>query len=288
MIKCIATDMDGTLLTSNHEISEENKTAILKAQQQGIKVVVATGRSYQEAKYVLVDAGIDCPIICANGAEIRSEAGEVLINNPIDLSLTRRIIEVLEQNNMYFELYTSKGTYSNDYDKAITIIMDIFMSSSLKSDYEKSVQAAKERFESGLIHLVDDFEKVLSDETISINKLIAFSFNKDELEATKNQLTLLADVAVSSSGKENIEVNSIHAQKGNALAAFVEKHGISLDETMAVGDNYNDLSMFQKAGLAVAMGNAPDEIKKQATKVTDTNENHGVAKAILATLEGEK
>ena len=71
MIKCIASDMDGTLLNSNQLISEENKEAIVKAQAQGIEFVVATGRSYQEATYVLDEAGITCPVICANGAEVR-------------------------------------------------------------------------------------------------------------------------------------------------------------------------------------------------------------------------
>ncbi|MFS0863054.1 Cof-type HAD-IIB family hydrolase [Fredinandcohnia sp. 179-A 10B2 NHS] len=285
MIKCIATDMDGTLLNSDHVISQETREAILQAQQQGIMVVAATGRSYDEAKYVLVDAGIQCPIICANGGEIRSENGEILLSNPINISKAGEVMKVLKENEMYFELYTSTGTYSDDYDKAITIIMDIFMSHSLKSNYEKSLEAAKERFESGLIHLVDNFESVLEKEGNGANKFIAFSFNKEKLERVKKQLAAIEDIAVSSSGKENIEVNSIYAQKGNALAAFTAKHGISLEETMAIGDNYNDVSMFKKAGLAVAMGNAPDDIKELCHKVTDTNENHGVAKAILNVLK---
>ncbi|MCH1626157.1 Cof-type HAD-IIB family hydrolase [Ferdinandcohnia quinoae] len=286
MITCIATDMDGTLLTGNHVISKENKSAIMAARRQGIEVVVATGRSYLEAKYVLDDAGIECPIICANGAEIRSSNGDVLLSNPIGLGETKEIIRILKDNNIYFELYTDNGTYSDDYDRAITIILDIYMSSSKQSNYEKSLQAAKERFENGLIHLVEDYESVLADQNVKVYKLIAFSFEQEKLQHAKDELVKLTGIAVSSSGSENIEINSIDAQKGNALTAFVKHHNMKIEQAMVIGDNYNDLSMFKVAGRAVAMGNAPEEIKKQCDVVTETNENHGVAKAIMEAIQG--
>src|SRR3954462_12597907 len=91
MIKCIASDMDGTLLNSIQQISEENKQAIIKAQAEGIEFLVATGRSYQEATYVLSEAGLSCPVICVNGAEIRSKEGEVLSSTPISKELARAV-----------------------------------------------------------------------------------------------------------------------------------------------------------------------------------------------------
>lgn len=285
MINCIATDMDGTLLTGEHVISKENKSAIMAAKRQGVEVVVATGRSYLEAKYVLDEAGLECPIICANGAEIRNSSGEVLFSNPISITETKEIIRVLKEHDIYFELYTDNGTYSNDYDRAIAIILDIYLSSSLKSNYEKSLQAAKERFDNGLIELVEDYESVLKDENVKVYKLIAFSFKEEKLQQAKEQLANLEGVAVSSSGMENLEINSIAAQKGNALEAFVKLHNMNIEEAMAIGDNYNDLSMFKVAGRAVAMGNAPDEIKEQCDAVTLTNEEHGVAKAIMDVLQ---
>ena len=285
MIKCIAIDMDGTLLGINHAVSEENRNAIQAAQAQGIEVVVATGRSYQEAIYVLEDAKIKCPIICANGAEIRSVDGTVQLTNNLPIETTKKVIEVFEEHQAYFELYTNKGTYSNDYDKALTVIMDIFMSGSSKQDYEVSLKAAKERFESGLVHLVDSFDTLLNDATVTINEFIMFSFDNQLLLNVKEALTQIEGIAVSSSGKENIEVNSLDAQKGIALTNFVAKRNISMEDTMAIGDNYNDLSMFKRVGHSVAMGNAPEDIKQQCQKVTDTNVLHGVSKAILAALE---
>ena len=276
--------MDGTLLNKNHIISVENRQALKQAKKQGIEVVIATGRSFQESNYLLVEAGIECPMICANGAEIRSITGEILLSNPITKHIAKEVAKVFLTHDMYYELYTNDGTYSSDYDKALTIIMDIFMSSNLKGDYEKSLQAAKDRFESGKIHLVDSFDTIFNDREKTINKFISFSFDKTKLEAVKRDLETVAEIAVSSSGKENIEVNSIQAQKGIALTGFVEQRGISLEETMAIGDNYNDVSMFKRVHHSVAMGNAPLDIKKVCKKITDTNENHGVAKAILEVL----
>ena len=285
MIKCIAIDMDGTLLSNNHAVSNENRDAIKAAQAQGVEVVIATGRSYQEAVYVLEDAGIDCPVICANGAEIRALDGTVLHTNSLPVEVTKNVMDVFNEYQAYFKLYTNKGTYTVDYDKALTIIMDIFMSGTAEEDYEVSLKAAKERFESGLVHLIDSFETLLNDETITINKFIMFSYEHDLLVRVKKALEKVEGIAVSSSGKENIEVNSIKAQKGIALTGFVEKRNISMEDTMAIGDNYNDLSMFIRVGHSVAMGNAPEEIKQQCKNVTDTNVNHGVSKAILAALE---
>ncbi len=68
MIKCVATDMDGTLLDAKMQVSQENKKAIEAAQAQGVEVVVATGRSYFEARFALDEADIHCPVICINGA----------------------------------------------------------------------------------------------------------------------------------------------------------------------------------------------------------------------------
>lgn len=98
----------------------------------------------------------------------------------------------------------------------------------------------------------------------------------------------LDSIAVSASGKENIEINDENAQKGIAVTSFVQERHISLEETMAIGDNYNDVSMFQRVGRAVAMGNAPQEIKEFAHIVTGTNDEHGVAQAILNALETVK
>lgn len=284
MIKCIASDMDGTLLNSVQQISKENMEAIIKAQSQGVEFVVATGRSYQEATYVLAEAGLNCPVICVNGAEVRSKEGEVISATPISKPLAQAVAAVLNGHDVYFEVYTNKGAFTIDGDKAISTLVDIIVSANPEVNREEATYAAGARLRAGLVYTIDDYQVLFDEEEYQIYKLLAFSFDSDRLGAASNSLADFEELAVSTSGYENLEITNKMAQKGIALEAFAKANGFSLAETMAIGDNYNDVSMFEKAGRAVAMGNASFEIKSLCDVVTDTNAESGVAKAILEVL----
>lgn len=281
MIKCIAIDMDGTLLNQNHVVSKQNADAIKLAQQKGVEVVIATGRSYKEASPVLKEAGIETPIICVNGAEVRSVTGEVQYYTPLHNEEVKKVVTVLNKHDIYFEMYTQEGTYSNDYDKALATIIDIFASANRTQAYEEVVEAAKERFTEGNIQIIDSYEGLLESDDTIVYKLLAFSLDSNNLENARNELKSMEKIAVSASGKENIEITNVEAQKGIALTSFTGERNISMVDAMAIGDNFNDISMLERAGHSVAMGNAPDEVKNVAKAVTDTNINSGVAKAIL-------
>lgn len=285
MIKCIAIDMDGTLLTAGQTVTEENVTAIKKAQEKGIEVVIATGRSYQEASFVLNQYGLKCPVICVNGAEIRSNEGKIIDSNPLSKSAAQKAAAALDENNVYFEVYTNKGTYTKDTDKAISIIADIFQTANPDTPIEKIHKAAEDRLDQGFVKKIDDYEKLFTNDEHDLYKLLAFSTDPIRLEAAMQSLEKIEGLAVSSSGYENLEITDKNAQKGIALKKFVEERGISLQETMAIGDNYNDLSMFQLVGRSVAMGNADENIKAQCHFVTATNEESGVGKAIFDVLK---
>ncbi|SFB03094.1 MULTISPECIES: HAD family hydrolase [unclassified Bacillus (in: firmicutes)] len=284
MIKLIATDMDGTLLNATQQISEENKQAILEAQSRGVEVVIATGRNYQEARYVLEEAGLSCPMICVNGAEIRTAEGILTAANAISELDAKVAAMKLIEHDIYFEVYTDKGAYTNDKEKSIATLVDIILSANPNLDINEVVKAAGKRFEHGLAHVVDDYEKLFADPTTVIYKFLAFDFETAKLAAVRDELETLEELAISSSGHENLEITSINAQKGIALEVYARSKGIDMSETMALGDNYNDLSMFKRAGRAVAMGNASEIIKAQCAHVTASNLEHGVALAIREVL----
>ncbi|WP_369389973.1 Cof-type HAD-IIB family hydrolase [Mesobacillus selenatarsenatis] len=285
MIRCIATDMDGTLLTATQQITAENREAILKAKEQGVEVVVATGRSFEEARFVLEESGLKLPMICVNGAEVRSEDGEIVSSSPLNKAEARQAALRLVESGVYFEVYTNKGTFTEDEDMAITIIVDIFSTANPEVPIEKIAEAAEERMHKGLITKIDHYDELFEDDQYEIYKLLAFSLDDDKLEAAKDGLKEISGLAVSSSGRENIEITSLEAQKGIALEKFVATRGISLEETMALGDNFNDVSMLEKVGKPVAMGNAAQEIKELCGEVTLTNEESGVGKAIMKVLD---
>jgi Cof subfamily protein (haloacid dehalogenase superfamily) len=95
------------------------------------------------------------------------------------------------------------------------------------------------------------------------------------------------ELAVSSSADNNLEITNSEAQKGVALKRFAELKGIPLENTMAIGDNYNDVSMLEIAGFPVAMGNAVEDLKDMAAFITKENDESGVAFAIQKFLEKE-
>lgn len=283
MIKCIASDMDGTLLNSKQEVSEKNREAIQKALNSGVEVVIATGRSYEEAISVLQESGLQLPIICANGAEIRTKEGEVVKAHPLDHKIAKQAADVLNQVGIYYEIYTSEGTYTVDYDKGVDIIIDIFTTANPELSRELVEEEAQHRYEKGLIHMVDSYEPILNGEK-TIYKLLVFHKDHSFLDEVEEKLKQIDHLEVTSSAFGNLELMNTQAQKGIALAEFVEEKGISLQDTMALGDNYNDLSMFRVVGRSVAMGNANDDIKEQCTHVTLRNDESGVGEAILQAL----
>lgn len=275
--------MDGTLLNSKQEVSEKNREAIQKALNSGVEVVIATGRSYEEAISVLQESGLQLPIICANGAEIRTKEGEVVKAHPLDHKIAKQAADVLNQVGIYYEIYTSEGTYTVDYDKGVDIIIDIFTTANPELSRELVEEEAQHRYEKGLIHMVDSYEPILNGEK-TIYKLLVFHKDHSFLDEVEEKLKQIDHLEVTSSAFGNLELMNTQAQKGIALAEFVEEKGISLQDTMALGDNYNDLSMFRVVGRSVAMGNANDDIKEQCTHVTLRNDESGVGEAILQAL----
>ncbi|HWO77026.1 MAG TPA: Cof-type HAD-IIB family hydrolase [Bacillus sp. (in: firmicutes)] len=280
MLRCIATDMDGTLLNSNQKISKENETALKLAQEKGIEVVVATGRSYYEAASVLEEAKIVCPIICVNGAEIRNSEGEKIFTNPIPAQLAKRVMKQLDEMGYYYELYSNSGTYTRDSKLGLAVLMDLFQSANRHEavPWIKMEEQARKRFEEG-VKIVDDYGLLVDDKSFELYKILVFSKDHEALQKAGIELED-PDLAITSSAFGNIEINYKTAQKGVALEAFVQERGISLAETLAIGDQLNDLSMLEIVGTAVAMGNAAEEIKQIAHYITATNNENGVALAI--------
>ncbi|WP_046179089.1 Cof-type HAD-IIB family hydrolase [Domibacillus tundrae] len=285
MITSIATDMDGTLLNGKMEVSEANRAAIKKAQELGIEVVVATGRSYMEARFALDGTGIECPIIAANGAEVRNAKGEIIQFTALEDDLAYDLYHRLKDVGVYFEVYTNQATYTDNAEKAVELLIDIVLSAHPETKEEDIRERAKLRIERGLVKQVNDYEEIIRDTSQHIYKFFVFSTDYDLLQKAADRLENIDGVAVSSSGNENLEVTNDQAQKGITLENYLASKGLSMKDALAVGDNYNDLSMLERVGYSYAMGNADANIKKAARFETAKNEDSGVAKAIEDALE---
>jgi Cof subfamily protein (haloacid dehalogenase superfamily) len=284
-MRCISIDMDGTLLTNEQTVSFENVNAIREAQSQGITVVLNTGRAYDGAQKPLEGTGLELPIICYNGAEIRSIEGDILHAIYLDDQQVQSIKGILDAEGIYYQLFTNKGVFTHDYEGTIDLIIDMMKSSNPNLTEEELHVGAKRQFESLSLKAVDNFDELLADKSLHVYKFLSFSFDEERLERAASSAESVQKIVVTSSGKENLEINHEDAQKGLALETFVAQTGLDMKQTAAIGDNYNDVSMFKKASYSIAMGNADEKIKQQVSFVTKSNEHDGVAHAIYKLMD---
>lgn len=276
--------MDGTLINKKQSISKENIEAIEKAKAKGIEVVIATGRSFQEASHALSEAGIKSSIIGINGAVVLDPDGHIVEANALDFESVRKAADILKKLDLYYEIYTNQGTYSQDKDKSLALLVDIFLTSNPGADPVVVTEEARKRFEVSQIKIVDSYERLFENPEIVYYKFLVFSVDFKKLGEAASELKQVGSLAVTASGRDNLEINALDAQKGVALEKYLNKLGIPLEDTMAIGDNYNDVSMFERVGRSVAMGNAPADIQRICDFVTASNNENGVAKAILEAI----
>lgn len=281
MISLIASDMDGTLLNEKMTVPPENAAAIKKAAQRGIKFIVATGRSYGEAKPLIKSVGIEAPIIAMNGAQVFDEQGKVISTVSINKTVIRKIFHLLKSKGLYFEVMTNQGTVSDSKMRRIQNVASLLVDLQTTDSFKIAVSLASARLELMNITYVDSYEKLLDNPKVTILKVIAFSAEKQKvLQPVTKELMTLGNLAITASSASNIEINHSNAQKGVALETYAKSLNIPMTQVMSIGDNLNDASMLEAASVSFAMGNATEEIKEVARYLTDTNVNHGVGKAI--------
>ena len=284
MVKLIALDMDGTVLTPSHEISKRTKNAIDQAMERGIQVVIATGRAFYEAHSIIKKAGLKLPYICLNGAEVRNEATEILSTSALNHELIEEVTEVFKSEGLFYQIYTERAVYTTNVERDI----EIFMNLSGQTEHAPSEDTVRKfmqnRIEKGTLIETDDYKDIFEREEENVLKFLASSSSNAKLVRAKNELNDIGNLAVSSSSTGNIELTQENAQKGIALETIAETLNIDMTDVMAVGDNLNDISMLKRAGYSVAMGNAASEVKAITDKVTKTSTEDGVAIAIEETL----
>lgn len=284
MIKLIALDMDGTILNSDHVISERTINAIKSAQEKGIEVIISTGRGYPDGVLLVKDTGLELGFSCMNGAEIRNVDGEIIHTSPLTNGQALEIMTILDEENVIYDMYVNELIYTDSIEEQVNMFRR-FTPEKDEAEFDDMLEKVKVRMEEGFIKEVKSFHEIINHADAVVYKMLALSDNLDALAKAEERLKKVAGISVSSSFTGNLEITNEAGQKGFALEKYAAHCGVTMAETMAVGDNYNDLSMMEKAGFSVAMGNAPDDIKAKCDFVTETNENDGVALAIEKILK---
>ena len=286
MIKLIASDMDGTLLNSNHKIPQKNIELIKFAQKNGIEFVVATGRAYYEALPSLNNENIKCDVISFNGGIIYDKNGNIINITPMKLKDLYYTIEILKSLNISYQLYTKNTIYTNSIETDITAYIDLIRANGEEPNEQHLRQEAKNRLALGHITEVDNIELYLNQEDNPAIKVIGISNDLEKLKHATELLSGNDNISVTSSGANNVEIMDKKATKGEALKIVADVHDINLKNAIAIGDNLNDQAMLDIVEYSIAMKNGNKELQKTAKFITEkTNSEGGVADSVIKLLK---
>ena len=291
MYKLIAIDLDGTLLNSYGEISDENKKAIKMALDKNVEIVLTSGRTINSIKNFANEVSANKYLISGNGALIYDiQKEEVIYDKYMDKSKVLKVIEICEENSIYYSVYTDKSgiiTKSLNYN-----ILFYHNENMNKPDNKKiNINITQNIYEYVKKSEIDKFSKI----SICDKDKIIFSSIIKKLRNIKKVDVL--DVAHMSrkiirTGTLNVpveyyytEIINEHVNKWEAIKFLINKLNIKPEEVMTIGDNINDKEMLENAGLGVVMGNSAPYIKKMGNVVVADNNSNGVAEAITKYLK---
>lgn len=288
--KLFVSDMDGTILHNHTKIAPETAEVVRKAEEAGIRFAIATGRNHYNAKEILDEVGLTCPIVSSNGGRVLTETGDVLHEVDLTLEEARDIVSILHQEqygDIFYEMYTSAGLVADRGD-----LIEASMKNLKANGDDRSLQMYeffKNRYYVNEdVKLVEDIQAFIDDEAGRVYKFIAFSSHLENMTALWKEIDeRVAGVYVTSSGTDNIEVMAHGADKGHGITKLAEHYGIDLKDVVVIGDNLNDVPMFEVAGKGIAMGNSHEELIAISDHVTERHDEYGVANALERIMTGE-
>lgn len=265
MYKLVVSDMDGTLLNSQKKISQYNQKIIKQAIQQGTIFVLATGRIYGSARVYAKQLELNTPIMACNGGIIRNSIdGEILFDEPIDKTACKRVFDFLKETGSYFHFYGADVFYTEQIEN------ESFEYAAWNKSLPKEDRVTIKEISNA--HDVLDKDKIY--------KILVHCRKDMRRSFYYNELSKISNITLTSSWHDNFEVCGKNVAKGNAVKRFAEEMNIRPEEVICIGDNQNDMSMIDYAGVGVAMGNAEDIVKQAADIIAPTNDEDGVGKVL--------
>jgi len=266
-IKLIALDLDKTTLCSDNHLSAENRETLEAAIEQGVSVVIATGRPKAALPGNVTEIKGIQYAITSNGARVIDlRTGETVYANLIAADAVPPIFDVLRRYDHLVEIFIDGAAYM-EKEKWDAVAAGAPIKRS--RDYVMNTRLPRKNV---LGMMMDNKDKL---ENINI-----FYDDLADKEAMHDELAELECVTLTSSFPNNWELGGLTTSKADALIHLGQILDIKKEEMMACGDSPNDIAMLRAAGTAIAMGNAEEEVKAAATYVTASNDDSGVARAV--------
>lgn len=264
--KVIALDLDGTLLTPNKTILRESLDALHNANKKGAKVIIVTGRHYVAIKPFYQALALNTPVICCNGAVMYDCINKkVISSDPLQPHQASKLISLLDDYDVHSLMYADDSMY---YQTPTGHIIRT-------ENWAKSLPESLRPVFKQVTSLQEESQKV-----DAIWKFALTDSDTKKLHSFGQIVERELGLACEWSWHDQVDIAQAGNSKGKRLAEWVESQGLSMKQVIAFGDNFNDLSMLNDAGLGVAMGNAVDEVKASADIVIGSNRETGIADVV--------
>lgn len=264
--RIIALDLDGTLLTPQKTLLDESIAALKTARDAGAIVLLVTGRHHIAIHPFYQALALDTPAICCNGTYLYDfKRQAVLASTPLSVTQAQATIKLLNDHQIHGLMYV------DDVMLYETISGYITRSQTWAQGLPESQRPVYRQVAS------------LYDAAACVDSIWKFALTDSRPERL-HEITALIEqelgLACEWSWENQVDVAHTGNSKGKRLAEWVETQGFSMNEVIAFGDNFNDVSMLEIAGLGMAMGNADDAVKAHADKVIGPNTEPSIAQAI--------
>lgn len=256
MIKLIATDIDGTILGFDKHFTPEVRECIKTLDENGVKVVLVTGRMNAAAQIIANDLNLKTPVVSYQGGLV-IEKGKTLYERYLTKAEAEVIIEWGRNERVHLNLYNDDILYSETECEEVKKY----------ADYQK------------IDYVVKPFDEI---DKNKVNKLLAIDYNDSKrIDKYEKELPkLFPDLYIVKSTSYFLEFSNPEGSKYSAVKFLQQYWNLKDDEILTIGDQNNDIALLQAGGIKVAMGNATDELKSVADWVTDSVDNNGFVKAV--------
>ena len=256
-IRLVVSDVDGTLVDKQKQLTPATADAVARLKAAGVGFTIISARPRSGMMPIAETLGIDEPMGAFNGGIVFTRAGEVMEHHVVQPDVARGMMALADGKAV------DRWVFADDRWYAST---------------DQGVHVEHERVAS------DQAPIVTTDFAALLDKADKITFVSDDAAL----LAALHEEAGDFTGRATIgqsqtyylDVTALAANKGEGIVALAAAFGVDLDATAAIGDQFNDVAMLERAGYAVAMGNAPDKVKTYADAVTSANDADGVARAI--------
>ncbi len=248
-------DLDDTLLDQHHQIPARNLQALHSIMNLGVTVVLASGRMHVTMLPYVNQIGLDSPIISYNGAMVKSAAGDLWQHFKVSANLSSEILDYCFKENLQLNFYYDDTLFTRAY-----------------TDHLKLYQS---RTNAPIVVEPNLSEKFAGVEPTKLVIVDTIAYTDSLLKPFKEKYA--NRLYVTKSSNEYLEFMPLNATKGKALQLIAERLGFTREQTIAFGDNDNDIPMIEWAGMGVAMKNARPGLLKVADAVAESNEDCGVA-----------